>query len=85
MHQDYVLKKGVDPKELKEKMLALLDERGAQYPAEHNVGHLYKAPEQLKSFYKQSDPTNTMNPGLGKTTKRKNWEGDCGCGHSHDH
>lgn len=85
MHQDYVLKKGVDPKELKEKMLALLDERGAQYPAEHNVGHLYKAPEQLKSFYKQSDPTNTMNPGLGKTTKRKNWEGDCGCAHTHDH
>ncbi|MEY0767645.1 MULTISPECIES: D-lactate dehydrogenase [Providencia] len=84
MHQDYVLKKGVDPKELKEKMLALLDERGAQYPAEHNVGHLYKAPEQLKSFYKQSDPTNTMNPGLGKTTKWKNWEGDCGCGHTHD-
>lgn len=85
MHQDYVLKKGVDPKELKEKMLALLDERGAQYPAEHNVGHLYKAPEQLKSFYKQSDPTNTMNPGLGKTTKRKNWEGDCGCGDTHNH
>lgn len=53
MHQDYVLKKGVDPKELKEKMLALLDERGAQYPAEHNVGHLYKAQPQLKSFYKK--------------------------------
>ncbi|HEF8773370.1 MULTISPECIES: D-lactate dehydrogenase [Providencia] len=83
MHQDYVLKKGVDPKELKEKMLALLDERGAQYPAEHNVGHLYKAQPQLKSFYKQADPTNTMNPGLGKTTKKKNWEGDCGCNHDH--
>ncbi|ELX8380377.1 D-lactate dehydrogenase [Providencia vermicola] len=83
MHQDYVLKKGVDPKELKEKMLALLDERGAQYPAEHNVGHLYKAQPQLKSFYKQADPTNTMNPGLGKTTKRKHWEGDCGCPHDH--
>ncbi len=86
MHQDYVLKKGVDPKELKEKMLALLDERGAQYPAEHNVGHLYKAQPQLKSFYKDADPTNTMNPGLGKTTKRKNWEGDCGCSnHSGEH
>lgn len=83
MHQDYVLKKGVDPKELKEKMLALLDERGAQYPAEHNVGHLYKAQPQLKSFYKKADPTNSMNPGLGKTTKRKNWEGDCGCHHDH--
>jgi D-lactate dehydrogenase len=29
---------------LKEQML-LLRERGAQYPAEHNVGHLYEAPE----------------------------------------
>ncbi len=29
MHQDYVLEKGVDPKELKRKMLALLDERGS--------------------------------------------------------
>lgn len=85
MHQDYVLKKGVNPKDLKEKMLALLDERGAQYPAEHNVGHLYKAPPQLKSFYKSADPTNTMNPGLGKTTKRKHWEGDCGCGQSGQH
>lgn len=47
------IEKGVDPKELKEKMLALLDERGAQYPAEHNVGHLYKAQPQLKSFYKK--------------------------------
>lgn len=85
LHQDYILKKGVDPKELKEKMLALLDERGAQYPAEHNVGHIYQAQPQLKSFYKEADPTNTMNPGLGKTTKLKNWEGDCGCNYNHDH
>lgn len=24
-----------------------------------------------------------MNPGIGKTTKRKNWEGDCGCATLH--
>ncbi len=45
--------KRVDAHALKEQMLALLHERGAQYPAEHNVGHLYKAPETLKQFYRK--------------------------------
>ncbi|WP_181948877.1 hypothetical protein, partial [Klebsiella pneumoniae] len=52
----------------------LLQQRGAQYPAEHNVGHLYKAPETLQKFYRENDPTNSMNPGIGKTSKRKNWQ-----------
>ncbi|WP_312978459.1 D-lactate dehydrogenase [Atlantibacter sp.] len=72
-HQDYIVKKGVDAHALKDEMLELLRARGAQYPAEHNVGHLYEAPTQLKRFYKQNDPTNSMNPGIGKTTKLKNW------------
>lgn len=72
-HQDYIVKKGVDVHELKEQMLALLRERGAQYPAEHNVGHLYEAPASLKQFYKANDPTNSMNPGIGKTSKQKYW------------
>jgi len=72
-HQDYIVKKGVDAHALKEQMLELLRARGAQYPAEHNVGHLYEAPAPLKRFYKQNDPTNSMNPGIGKTTKLKNW------------
>ena len=72
-HQDYIVKKGVDAHELKEKMLVLLKERGAQYPAEHNVGHLYEAPESLKRFYRENDPTNSMNPGIGKTSKQKYW------------
>ncbi|MCS5881406.1 D-lactate dehydrogenase [Klebsiella variicola subsp. variicola] len=62
-HQDYIVKKGVDAHALKEQMLALLKARGAQYPAEHNVGHLYEAPESLQQFYRQNDPTNSMNPG----------------------
>ena len=73
-HQDYIVKKGVDAHELKEQMLALLHERGAQYPAEHNVGHLYKAPDALKQFYRENDPTNSMNPGIGKTTRKKYWK-----------
>ncbi len=54
-------------------MLELLKARGAQYPAEHNVGHLYGAPESLQQFYRQNDPTNSMNPGIGKTSKQKYW------------
>ncbi len=54
-------------------MLVLLRERGAQYPAEHNVGHLYEAADTLKRFYRENDPTNSMNPGIGKTSKQKYW------------
>lgn len=73
MHQNYVVKKGVDAKQLKQKILASFDARGAEYPAEHNVGHEYAAKPTLKSFYKAIDPTNTFNPGIGKTSKLRNW------------
>ncbi|MEZ7719049.1 D-lactate dehydrogenase [Haemophilus paraphrohaemolyticus] len=72
-HQDYIVKKGFDCEELEHEMLKLLDKRGAQYPAEHNVGHLYEAKLTLKKFYKALDPTNSFNPGIGKTTKKKYW------------
>lgn len=73
LHQDYIVKKGVDAHALKEKMLELLDARGAIYPAEHNVGHLYEAAPSLVDHYKNGDPTNSFNPGIGKTSKLKNW------------
>lgn len=73
LHQDYIVKKGVDAHALKEKMLELLDTRGAIYPAEHNVGHLYEAAPSLVEHYKNGDPTNSFNPGIGKTSKLKNW------------
>jgi len=52
-------------------MLSLLDRRGAEYPAEHNVGHLYEAKPQLRAFYECLDPTNSFNPGIGKTSKQQ--------------
>ncbi|MFM1036645.1 D-lactate dehydrogenase [Yersinia enterocolitica] len=73
-HQDYIVKKGVDTHALKQKMLALLNDKGAEYPAEHNVGHLYIAKPALKDFYQQIDPTNSFNPGIGKTSKLKYWQ-----------
>ncbi|WGE49367.1 D-lactate dehydrogenase [Actinobacillus equuli] len=73
-HQDYIVKKGCDCVKLEHEMLKLLDKRGAQYPAEHNVGHLYEAKPELRKFYKALDPTNSFNPGIGQTTKKKYWQ-----------
>ncbi|UWP88719.1 D-lactate dehydrogenase [Aliiroseovarius crassostreae] len=73
LHQDYIVKKGANPKALKAAMLKILDARGAEYPAEHNVGHLYPAKPDLAAFYKSVDPTNSMNPGIGKMSRRKNY------------
>lgn len=54
-------------------MWKLLDERGAEYPAEHNVGHLYDAKPELKAFYRGLDPCNQFNPGIGRTSKLQGW------------
>jgi D-lactate dehydrogenase (quinone) len=70
-HQDYIVRKGADPASLKHEMLRLLDNRGAEYPAEHNVGNLYEAKRPLREFYERLDPTNSFNPGIGKTSKQK--------------
>ena len=73
-HHNYILKKGVDAKKLKKELLEIYDKRGAEYPAEHNVGHEYKAMPLLTEFYKKLDPTNFFNPGIGQTSKLKNWK-----------
>ena len=67
------MKKGHDPIALEHQMWTLLDQRGAEYPAEHNVGHLYNAKPQLAAFYRELDPTNTLNPGIGQTSKQSCW------------
>ena len=72
-HQDYVVKKGHDCTDVEHEMWGLLDKRGAEYPAEHNVGHLYHAKSALAAFYKKLDPTNSFNPGVGHTSKCSHW------------
>lgn len=76
-HQDYIVKKGIDPIAMEHRMWKLLDARQAEYPAEHNVGHLYVAKPALAGFYRELDPTNTFNPGIGHTSKKKHWGGCC--------
>ena len=70
-HQDYIYKKGTDLEKIKKAMLKRLDDKGAKFPAEHNVGHMYEAEPELKAFYEKLDPTNTFNPGIGKQSKTR--------------
>lgn len=72
-HQDYLLRPGVDWLETEHKILSLLDARNARYPAEHNVGQLYAADEGLASHYRNLDPCNCFNPGIGQTSKGLRW------------
>lgn len=72
-HQDYIVAKPNDPVDLEHRMLILLNQRAAKYPAEHNVGHLYEAePVQLNHF-KHLDPCNCFNPGIGRTSRKAEW------------
>jgi D-lactate dehydrogenase len=72
-HQDYIVRKGVDVHGLERQMLKILDQRGAEYPAEHGVGHLYVAKPALADHYRVLDPSNTLNPGIGHTSRCAHW------------
>ena len=76
-HHDYILKKGTNIKDVKENLLKRLDQKLAKYPAEHNVGHMYKADETLQKHYRELDPTNTFNPGIGFTDKKSTRTNAC--------
>ena len=76
-HHDYILKKGTNIKAVKENLLKRLDQKSAKYPAEHNVGHMYKADETLQKHYRELDPTNTFNPGIGFTDKKSTRTNAC--------
>lgn len=73
-HLDFVLKPGIDAHQFEERMVQWLAARGAKCPAEHNFGHLYAAPPELVDFYRTLDPTNALNPGIGKTSRRAGWQ-----------
>jgi len=84
-HQDYIVKKGTDPLAFEHALWALLDARGAQYPAEHNVGHLYVARPELAQFYREIDPRNQLNPGIGHTPRGRDWGDHPGIGATGEH
>ncbi len=72
-HLDYILRPGADAVAVKERLLRWLAVRGGRYPAEHNVGRLYRAGQELQAFYRELDPTNSFNPGVGQTSTQPEW------------
>ncbi|HQZ13356.1 MAG TPA: D-lactate dehydrogenase [Devosia sp.] len=72
-HYDYLVRRGQKVPEIKEQLKRHLEHVGVEFPSEHNVGHLYKAKPALAQFYRELDPTNTLNPGIGQSSKRRNW------------
>nr|WP_310738498.1 D-lactate dehydrogenase [Piscinibacter sp. HJYY11] len=68
-HLDYIVKKGEDTERIKRRLAEMFDRKGAEYPAEHNVGHQYRAKPALARFYRELDPCNCFNPGIGKLPK----------------
>ncbi len=73
-HRDYIVRKGVNPLAFEHALWAGLDACGARYPAEHNVGHLYPAAPELAAFYRDIDPRNQLNPGIGHTSRARDWQ-----------
>lgn len=73
-HADVVVRPGCDPDRVKEALLTWLDDMGAEYPAEHNVGHQYRAKPALAAFYRSLDPMNRLNPGIGMTSRQPDWD-----------
>jgi D-lactate dehydrogenase len=73
LHQDFIVAKGADCAAIKDQLLRELDARGARYPAEHNVGHQYRAPAELAAFYRSLDPGNRFNPGIGGAPKTRGY------------
>lgn len=72
-HQDYLVRKGEDSAALERALWDELDARGARYPAEHNIGHHYPITDTLEAFYRELDPRNMLNPGLGHSPRGADW------------
>lgn len=72
-HYDYIIRRGGDRLDIEHRIIDHLDGRGIEFPSEHNVGHMYRAKSVLVDFYRSLDPTNTLNPGIGQTSKKRNW------------
>lgn len=72
-HIDFILRPGCDATQFEQGLVTQLREEGVMCPAEHNFGHHYHAPDNVVSFYRSLDPTNSLNPGIGQTSRAKNW------------
>jgi len=72
-HCDLVLRHEVEREQFEEEVKEVVEALGGSLPAEHNFGHMYQAPMHVVAFYRSLDPTNSLNPGIGKTSRKKHW------------
>jgi D-lactate dehydrogenase len=72
-HLDFILKPDCDAQAFEAALIDHLHGKGVMCPAEHNFGHHYRAPDNVVAFYRALDPTNALNPGIGHTSRAKNW------------
>lgn len=72
-HESLVLRNDVDAEEVKKKIKKFIDSSGGKLPAEHGHGTEYAAPHDTQHRWCKMDPTNCMNPGVGQTSRLRNY------------
>jgi len=65
VHEDVAFTAGVDTLKAKYDIKHTIEGMKGKLPAEHGHGTEYKAPADVQERWKQMDPSNTMNPGVG--------------------
>jgi D-lactate dehydrogenase len=75
VHEDLVFEKGTDLDHVKKQIKHDLGHNyGIALPAEHGHGTEYAAPPETQERWKRLDPTNSLNPGIGGTSKKRNYK-----------
>jgi D-lactate dehydrogenase len=66
VHEDLAYEPGVDVKQAKYALKASVEHQcNGKLPAEHGHGTEYTAPKDTQERWKQIDPLNVLNPGIG--------------------
>ena len=71
VHEDIAYPPDVDVHGHKMSIKKNVEIEGGRLPAEHGHGSEYRAPVDTELRWRQMDPTNTMNPGVGLTSTQK--------------
>jgi D-lactate dehydrogenase len=74
VHEDLVFEQGADLEHIKKQIKhEFSDQYGIALPAEHGHGTEYIAPPETQERWRKLDPTNSLNPGIGGTSKKRNY------------
>jgi D-lactate dehydrogenase len=65
VHEDIAFHRGVDLEQCKSSMKHVVEAEGGKLPAEHGHGTEYTAPPEVQKRWREMDPRNVLNPGVG--------------------